>query len=193
MDHDTAGLSPVGAGSTALFEQLFKAHFKDLHGYACSIVKDDATAEEMVQNVFYKLWEKKDRVNIEQSVSGYLYRAVYNECMNYLKHNKVKRNYQVHVNSTSSEAFDGEEQVELRELQQKIQTALSELPEQCRTIFHLSRNEELKYSNIADKLGISMKTVEYQMGKALKLLRSKLADFLPVLGLLFINVKNFME
>ena len=183
----------MGAGSTALFEQLFKAHFKDLHGYACSIVKDDATAEEMVQNVFYKLWEKKDRVNIEQSVSGYLYRAVYNECMNYLKHNKVKRNYQVHVNSTSSEAFDGEEQVELRELQQKIQTALSELPEQCRTIFHLSRNEELKYSNIADKLGISMKTVEYQMGKALKLLRSKLADFLPVLGLLFINVKNFME
>ena len=78
----------------------------------------------------------------------------------------------------------------MKELQQKINDALKELPEQCRTVFQMSRYEELKYKSIADKLGISVKTVENHIGKALRILRSKLADVLPILIVVLMNMKN---
>ena len=85
------------------------------------------------------------------------------------------------------------DQVALKELQQKIDKSINELPEQCRAIFQMSRFEDLKYRDIAAKLGISVKTVENQMGKALRTLRTKLAEFLPVLILLFVNVLNMKK
>jgi RNA polymerase sigma-70 factor (ECF subfamily) len=76
------------------------------------------------------------------------------------------------------------------ELERRLQTAINELPEQCRTIFQMSRFEELRYQDIAHRLGISVKTVENQMGKALKLLRMRLIDYLPLLVLLLLNFLN---
>jgi len=189
MDNDSAGTPFSHAGNPALFEDVFKTHFKGLHAYAGSIVKDEAAAEEIVQNVFYKLWERKSQIQIEQSVTGYLYRAVYNDSLNYIRHNKVKAVYQDHAarNTTEGAAADP---ATLRELQQKIDTTINGLPEQCRTIFQMSRFEDLKYRTIADKLGISVKTVENQMGKALRILRTKLGDYLPALLLIFINIKK---
>jgi len=189
MDNDSVGIPFTHAGNPALFEDIFKTHFKGLHAYAGSIIKDDAAAEEIVQHVFYKLWERKNTLKIEQSVAAYLYRAVYNDSLNYLRHNKVKATYQDYASRNTSEGDHATDPSTLRELQQKIDATINELPEQCRTIFQMSRFEDLKYRTIADRLGISVKTVENQMGKALRILRMKLTDYLPALLLIFIHMK----
>lgn len=171
------------------FEQVFKSHFKALHAYACTILKDESQAEELVQHVFFKLWEKKEQVNITQSVQAYLYRSVYNECLNYLKHQKVKKAHQSHTLYTSGSASEPVSKgLVAKELQQKINEALKQLPEQCRTIFQMSRFEELKYREIAEKLNLSIKTVENQMGKALKIMRMQLVEYLPALLFVLVNI-----
>jgi RNA polymerase sigma-70 factor, ECF subfamily len=166
------------------FEQVFKSHFKELHSYACAILKDDAVAEGVVQNVFLKLWEKADTLQYQQSITGYLYRSVHNLALNHLKHQKVKQAYDVYATQQSIQQHEtANRQLHLKELQYHFSEAMNELPEQCRTIFQMSRFREMKYQEIADELAISIKTVEAQMSKALKVLRVKLADFLPILML----------
>jgi RNA polymerase sigma-70 factor, ECF subfamily len=169
------------------FEKVFKTHFKSLHAYAFTLLKDEAEAEEMVQQVFFKMWERSENLSISGTVTAYLYRAVHNESLNYLKHQKVKANHQLHVAYSMKQQADHiSGKMMSKELEHTFREALNELPEQCRTVFQLSRFEEMKYREIADKLGISVKTVENHMGKALKMLRTKLVDFLPSL-LLFFN------
>jgi RNA polymerase sigma-70 factor, ECF subfamily len=169
------------------FEQVFKTHFKSLHGYALAILKDESTAEEMVQNVFFKLWDRADAITITGSIAAYLYRAVHNESLNFIKHQKVKRSHQAHTLYQMRNEADIVTKTGLKELEKQLHKAMNELPEQCRTIFQLSRFEELKYREIADQLDISVKTVENQMGKALRLLRVKLVDFLPFTIFLLIH------
>lgn len=173
----------------ATFEQVFKTHYKNLHAYSYSILNDEMAAEEMVQNVFFKLWERTETLSINGSVGAYLYRAVYNESLNYLKHLKVRSQHQLFVAHRSGETDLATKTIHLKELEQKLRLALNDLPEQCRTIFQLSRFEELRYREIAERLDISIKTVENQMGKALKFLRIRLVDFL-ILILLFLNSKS---
>lgn len=169
---------------SSAFEEVFKTYFKNLHAYACTILKDEADAEEAVQQVFFKLWERAEHLSFSGSVAAYLYRAVHNQCLNQLKHQKVKANHQLHVAySMKNESVNVPVKTISKELEQKIREALNELPEQCRTVFQLSRFEEMKYREIADQLDISIKTVENQMGKALKQLRLKLVDFLTLLFL----------
>ena len=169
-------------GEQGTFERLFKTHFKSLYAYALTIVKNEMVAEEMVQNVFFKIWEKKAGLNLQSPALAYLYKSVYHESLNYLKHQKVKVAYQSHTAyQLKNQTDQASKKVLLSELEQQINKALSELPEQCRTIFQMSRFEELKYQEIADQLGLSIKTVENQMGKALKLMRLKLVDYLPFL------------
>ena len=183
----------VSDAGSVVFENVFKSEFKNLHNYACTILKDEAAAEEIVQQVFYKLWEKRESLNELQSVTAYLYRSVHNECLNYVKHSKVKAAHKAHAVYAGKEAVNPSDPVIQKELQQRIETAINELPEQCRAIFQMSRFEDLKYREIAEKLGISVKTVENQMGKALRTLRVKLADFWPVLLFVFINVLNLRK
>jgi len=190
MHNEVVGYMVPEAGNAVVFERVFKSEFKNLYSYACSILKDEAAAEEMVQQVFYKLWEKRGTIQELQSVTAYLYRSVHNECLNYLKHAKVKSAHQAYAAYTSKEADLPPDQVTLKELQNQIDSAIQELPEQCRAVFQMSRYEDLKYKDIADRMGISVKTVENQMGKALRTLRTKLAEFLPVVVLCFINVLN---
>lgn len=181
QDHSITAL--IAARDEAAFEQVFKQYYKNLHAYACSFLNDTDEAEERVQQVFFKLWERADNLSIQGSIAAYLYRAVHNECLNYQKHEKIKSAHRLHVvhrmkNETATEKTMN------KELEQQFREALNELPEQCRTVFQLSRFEELKYREIADKLDISVKTVENHMGKALKLLRLKLVDFLPFIAIL---------
>ena len=193
LENESIGTLLAQKDETA-FEQVFKTHFKRLHAYAFTILRDEVEAEEIVQQVFFKLWERNVRkdsfgenLSLTGSVSAYLYRAVHNESLNYLKHQKVRSNHQLHVAyNMNNEVEHPAKKVIAGELEKKIHSALNELPEQCRTIFQMSRFDELKYREIADKLGISVKTVENQMGKALKLLREKLVDFL-IFILLFIH------
>ncbi|MEJ2900932.1 RNA polymerase sigma-70 factor [Pedobacter panaciterrae] len=164
------------------FEQMFKAHYKELHSYANVMLRDEDTAEEIVQSMFLKFWEKRELLNVQTSIKAYLYKCVYNDSLNYLKHQKVKTKYQDFAAYTMNDHHEAaSSRVELTELQYKLQEALNELPEHCRTIFQMSRFEELKYREIAEQLDLSIKTVENQMGKALKILRLKLADFITLI------------
>jgi len=169
----------------AAFEQVFKTHYKNLHAYAFTILKDEDEAEEMVQQVFFKLWERSEHLSFSGPIAAYLYRAVHNESLNFIKHQKVKAGHQLHVAySMKNKTEQASPKMIRKELENKFREALNELPEQCRTVFQLSRFEDMKYKEIADKLDISVKTVENHMGKALKLLRTKLVDFLPLLLIL---------
>jgi len=169
----------------AVFELVFKTHYKNLHSYAFTILKDEDEAEEMVQQVFFKLWERSEKLTIEGPIAAYLYRAVHNESLNFLKHKKVKETHRLHVvYSMKNKSEQPQGKILSKELENKFKEALNKLPEQCRTVFQLSRFENLKYKEIAEKLQISVKTVENHMGKALKLLRIHLIDFLSLLFLL---------
>lgn len=169
----------------AVFEQVFKKYFKNLHAYAFTMLKDQEMAEEMVQQVFFKLWDRAENLTFHGSIQAYLYKAVYHECLNYIKHQKVRTDHQLRVAySLKNQSDNASKKVITKELEARIREALNELPEQCRTIFQMSRFDELKYQEIADRLNISIKTVENQMGKALKILRSNLADYLTLLFIL---------
>jgi RNA polymerase sigma-70 factor (ECF subfamily) len=177
--------------SEKVFEEVYKTFFKALHAYAHSILVDYEHAEEMVQQVFLKLWERKERIEINTSIQAYLYRSVYNESMNFLKHEKVKQAHVSFVKHTTTESSNSHHKnIDTKELEGKIRVALNKLPEQCRTVFQLSRFEELKYREIAERLQLSVKTVENQMGKALKIMRTELAAYLPTLWLVLICLFN---
>lgn len=184
QDHSITAL--LAARDEAAFEQVFKTYYKNLHAYACSFLNDPDEAEERVQQVFFKIWERAEHLQFQGSIAAYLYRAVHNECLNYQKHEKIKAGHQLYVVHRMKNETINQEPLS-KELEQQFREALNELPEQCRTVFQLSRFEDLKYREIADKLDISVKTVENHMGKALKLLRLKLVDFLPFL-FIFINL-----
>ncbi|SMC95760.1 RNA polymerase sigma-70 factor [Pedobacter africanus] len=176
------------------FEHLFKMHFKALHAYAIAILRDEDIAEEVVQNMFLKFWEKRELLNIQTSVKAYLYKCVYHDSLNLLKHEKIKTKYQDFATYTmNSHNEPASSKVETSELERQIGLALNELPEQCRTIFQMSRFEELKYREIADQLGLSVKTIENQMGKALKIMRLKLADFLSLILAGLMYYKDFFN
>lgn len=173
------------AGDITAFEMLFRTYYQPLCNYAFTFVQDHDEAEEIVQSTFLQVWEKRDVLEIRTGVKPYLYAMVRNACLNVIKHEKVK---QQHI---AVEMAMGERSVEsvsrsvmASELEAKIYRAMEALPEQCRLVFKLSRFEELKYSEIAEQLNISIKTVENHMGKALKIMREQLKDYLPLLLIL---------
>jgi RNA polymerase sigma-70 factor (family 1) len=176
-------------GNVAAFEMLFKTHYSPLCRFAYHYLSDKDAAEEVVQSTFIGFWEKKESIHIDASLKSYLYRSVRNACLNELKRLKVR---QVHAEGLVAEgenyALAADHQAIKNELEAKIQEAIQALPEQCRLIFRMSRFEGLKYQEIADALQISIKTVENQMGKALKLMRLKLKDYLPIILILFAHL-----
>ncbi|HTR29952.1 MAG TPA: RNA polymerase sigma-70 factor [Puia sp.] len=166
-----------------IFEKLFVDWYGPLYAYACSVLRDEELAAEAVQAVFCRLWEKKRELRVRISVKAYLYGCIYHECVSWLRGEKSRRDYRSGVltrlgKDAARSADRASDKVETGQLEARFQRAMDELPEQCRAIFQLSRFSELKYREIAEQLGISVKTVEAQMGKALKILRRKLADFL---------------
>lgn len=170
-----------------VFNQTYLENFPALHRYAYTIVNDRDLAEEMVHQVFLKILERKAPLKIHTSLKAYLFRSVNNECLNHLKHQKVKQNYQNYATANMpNQSETPSNKLAYKELEKHLTKAINGLPEQCRTIFQLSRFEELKYGEIAIQLGISVKTVEGQMSKALKRLRVELADYLPLIAWMLI-------
>lgn len=167
-----------------VFEDIFLRYYESLYGYAFGILKNELLAEDIVSDVFYKAWKKKDRIDNNARLAGYLYKSVYNASMDQLKHKKVKQVYASNILHRTEDISSKEEAAAIinqKELENKLRNALQALPEQCRTVFHLNRMEELTYRDISMRLGISIKTVEAHMGKALKRLRISLAEFLTLL------------
>lgn len=173
-------LEQLSNGDERAFEQLFRAFYAPLCGYANKLLKSSDDAEEVVQAVFFKLWERRADLQIETSFKAYIYRAVHNACLNQIKHEQVKQQHAAYVKATELEGVD-EDPVEQKELEQEIGRAIEQLPEKCREVFELNRFEGLKYREVAQMLNISEKTVENQMGKALKLLRTSLGRYLKIL------------
>jgi len=138
-------------------------------------------AKEIVHEAFLKLWEKRDELDTSKSVKSYLYTTVYNRSLNYIRDNKKFDKTEGKTELLErSEDWDQTNQMIAAEIEVKIAQTLDSLPEKCRQIFVMSRYEELKYREIADKLDISVKTVETQMSKALKALRKNLAEYMTV-------------
>jgi len=171
-------------GDRRSFESIFHQLYAPLCRHAWSFLREQEEAEELVQQAFVILWEKRSSIVIETSLEAYLYRAVRNAAMNKLKHLKVVKKHQNFAARYADTTQAPVEDLLSLELEQKIANALAALPEQCGLVFRMSRMEGLKYQEIADKLGISIKTVENHMGKALRLMREELADYLPILLLL---------
>jgi RNA polymerase sigma-70 factor (ECF subfamily) len=170
------------------FEILFKTHYSPLCAYANQFLKDVDAAEEVVQEVMFKLWTNRKSIIITTSIKSYLFRAVRNGCLNVIKHLNVREEYKRERGQEGESVDDGGDTLIISELQQKIREAIDQLPMERRKVFILSRYDGMTYQQIAEKLDISVKTVENQMGKALKTLREELAEYLPWLILFFFDV-----
>ncbi len=182
-------LAAFAKGDRRAFEHLFKEHYNGACRYVFRILRDEDTCEEVVQSTFVNLWEKREMIREDINFKSYLFRAAYNTALNYIKHEKVVNKYvnnkqdsiEISMQSYVSHQPDFE-------LQKRIENALDSLPPQCQKVFRMSREEGLKYHEIAEELQISKKTVEVHMGKALKILRNHLQDylvfFLPLVVLL---------
>jgi RNA polymerase sigma-70 factor (ECF subfamily) len=180
------GVTIIDFAKDGVLDGIYLEYYAVLLRYAYTFLHDQVLAEEMVHQVFLKALEKKEPLTIHTSIKAYLYRAVYNECLNYIKHQRIKSEFEEHsLKSMNQYAETPSVQLQFSELEKQLSKAINELPEQCRIIFQLSRFEELKYTEIAAQLGLSVKTVETQMSRALKKLRVQLADYLPlIIGIL---------
>jgi RNA polymerase sigma-70 factor, ECF subfamily len=165
----------------AAFEALFKKYFPKLCVYCrFKFGFDLDLAEDVVNTSFIKLWEARQSLTTDLSPKSFLYTIINNTSLNILKHEKVKQQHAQLILKTASEAVEQNsfDSVDLKQLRTDINAAISELPEQMRRIFELSRFEGLKYGEIAAQLNISVKTVETQMSRALAKLRQRLAGHL---------------
>jgi len=184
-------LPAIQKGDESAFDTLFRAFYSPLCHYAGALTGGDMDeAEEVVQQVFVKFWEQRAAFNVQWSVKAYLYKMVYNRCLNRLRDARIREQYKKHNAEQLAGGAEQQPGAET-ELGEQIQKALTTLPTECRRVFELSRFEELKYREIADLLGISIKTVESQMGKALRLMRSELADYLVIILFCFTDLLHF--
>jgi RNA polymerase sigma-70 factor (ECF subfamily) len=177
MIRDIEIIRRIRKGDVERFESLFRSSYVSLVRYAKTLIRDHDTAEEIVQDLFFRLWKDKEKLNIESSLNGYLFRSIHNMCLHHIEHNKVVKR---HAEERSYGQSDNQESpsdiLHYKELQARIAKILDKLPERCGRIFCMSRFEGLKYAEIADKLSISIKTVEANMGRALKEFRNELTE-----------------
>jgi len=177
MISDTEILRRIRQGDKGQFESLFRSSYVSMVRYAKMLVKDHDTAEEIVQDLFFRLWQDKEKIKIESSLNGYLFRAVHNRCLHWIEHNKVVERYAREATMAEPVTFENPADIiSYRELQLKIAKIIERLPDRCGRIFCMNRFEGLKYSEIAEKLSVSVKTVEADMGKALKEFRKALKE-----------------
>ena len=161
------------------FAWIFRTHYAQLVGVAEAVVGDVARGEDVVQDVFLELWRRRDRITLEATLRAYLFRATRNRALNLIRHERVVRRAAPFVATDVATGPVGTGRLVEREIDAAVQAAVAELPARCREVFELSRVHQLRYAEIATVLDISVKTVEAQMGKALRSLREKLAAWLP--------------
>lgn len=173
-DKDIAGR--IRQGDLKQFETLFRSSYASLVKYARTLIKDNDTSEEIVQDLFFNLWENREKINIESSLNGYLFRSVHNRCLHLIEHLKVVERHEKEMSFREAESESPADILQYKELQARIARTIEKLPERCAQIFCMNRFEGLKYSEIAEKLSVSVKTVEANMGRALKEFRKSLID-----------------
>jgi len=180
-------IKAIKARDEKAFREFFFLYYKDLYKYATFILKREVEADDILQEVFLSVWNQGDKLNVTVSFNSYLYRAVYLKCIKLLKKHELERKHQVDYSLIIREAFLLENysdknipaSIVEKEFRLKLKTAVESLPNKTRQTFQLSRNEGLKNHEIAEKMQISIKAVEANMTRALKLLKRNLKEFLP--------------
>jgi RNA polymerase sigma-70 factor (family 1) len=169
-------------GDQAAFTVIFSHYYADLVLFANTFMRDIPLAEEIVQDVFLKLWENRESIVIALSLKSFLLKTIQNKCIDRIRHMKVRDRYLENINEHQA-LFenDADNYLLFSELQRDFDKALEKLPNDVKQTFCLHRIEGCTYPEIADKLGISVRTVEVRISKALFLLREQLKDYLITL------------
>ncbi|UCD38197.1 MAG: RNA polymerase sigma-70 factor [Fidelibacterota bacterium] len=175
---DSHWVERIRAGDAKAFKQLFFSHSESLVNFAFRFVGDQDLAEDIVQEVFLRVWEHRSRLDPAKNIRTYLYTATRNQALNVLRHSDVERESAEVIARMGREVVSSEDQLEQHQIYQEVHRAIDQLPERCRVIFTMSRFDRLTYAEIAEILEISVKTVETQMGRALKSLRQDLSHLI---------------
>jgi|SRR6185503_1553426 len=171
-------LRRIQSGDESAFDAAFREWYPVLVRVASALLQEVDAAEEVAQEVMLELWRRRHAISADVSLRAYLLRAVRNRALNQLRHLRVRRESESEVEATYDAPLSADQPLVAGELSEAVQRAVRELPPRCREVFELSRVHGLKYAEIADSLGISQKTVEAQMGKALRIMRERLAAWL---------------
>lgn len=184
--NDNAGdqqfiLIELQKGNERAFDAIFKQYYKPLSQFSYSFIKDQDTAENLVQEVFAKLWEKREKLANIDNLLSYLMGMVRNQSIDFLRKEKTTSKIFTKLQLEKSENTT-EEQISKNEFEEKLLKSIMNLPERCRTAIEMSRFDGFSNKEIAQKMEISVKGVEALIGRSLKLLRSELQEFLPSLS-----------
>jgi RNA polymerase sigma-70 factor (ECF subfamily) len=172
-------ITALKEGSVEAINLCFDLYYAALCSTANYYVKQPTIAEEIVQGVFVDFWINRENIPINSSVKGYLTTSVKHDCLDYLKHKKIEEQYADHFKNEIMDSYeDIFEDLINKDLQIALNSAINKLPKQCREIFMMSRFKYMSYKEIASTLSLSLKTIENQMSKALKVIRTELDPYL---------------
>ncbi len=178
-NQDLYFFSRMKSGDESAFDYLFNFYYPGLVVYANRFLVNNHLAEEIVQGIFVKLWQDRRYIEINSSVKSYVFQSVKNKCLDILKHRKIKDHYASKVRheaeTSNEETWDTYVESELYLI---LIREIEKLPPECQKVFRYSRMRNLSNKEIAEKLGISVRTVENQISKALKILRIALKEYL---------------
>ncbi|MCC7055708.1 MAG: RNA polymerase sigma-70 factor [Gemmatimonadaceae bacterium] len=178
-DVQRALFTRLAAGDEAAFDTIFRTWYAPLVRVATYLLHDATIAEEVVQDVLLEVWRRRETLAFEQEPRRYLMRATRNRALNHVRHEAVAARAAARDVSEESHAATAPALVDAKDLEVAVAQAVATLPDRCRAVFELSRRHDMSYAQIAESLGIAPKTVENQMGKALRMLRVALAAWLP--------------
>ncbi len=164
----------VRNGMVSSFDQLYEIYANRLYHFALSILKSKQDAEEVVQNTFFKIWEKRYNIDSSNSFKSYLFSIAYHSTIDLLRERLKERKYRERILSSASDEYNPEEAIEFGDLLEQVERIVSELPARKLEIYRLSRKNHLSYSEIAGKLGISVKTVENSINYCLNFIKTRL-------------------
>jgi len=182
-------ISKLQVGDPNAFSTIFNTYYPDLVIFASRFTHDLNDSEEIVQDTFVTLWTERESIRINNSLKSYFLKTVQNKCIDWYRHKKVIK---VHIDSIAKDpprlTLDTDSYLLYSELNEQIENALNKLPDEIAEAFRMNRHKGLKYQEIADILGVSVRTIEVRIGKALILLRKYLNDYfilIMVLKILF--------
>lgn len=186
--NDLILIKGLNQGNRIIYDYLFHLYYSGLVTYVRSIIKNNQDAEDIVQDFFVSIWINREKINISKSIKSYFFTSVRNRSIDYIRKQKTKPEQTPVLPEHLSEPDISHNYLIESELRDMIDAAISKLPTVCREIFLLNRFEGIKPSEIAEKKGISVRTVEAHIGKALKIMKCELGKYMPLsMALLLLN------